>query len=318
MQAQTRLSRRIKNPSVDIVHAHLLKTVVVARLAVRNAHRPALVSQMPGTVHFESPILSAIDRVTMHWDSALVASCNDFAEKYTDRGARKVFTNHYGCTTGLLDPDTPRGPFRREQRLDDDTIAVGMIAHMYPTRLKAFQDVGVKGHESFIDAAALLSRSNAHAFQFFIVGDEFAGDGAYRQQLEERSARSGMSNRIHFLGHRTDVQNVIAGLDILTNPSLSESASYTMIESSLMRKPVVATAVGGLKDTVLDGTTGLRVPPDDPESLALAIHTLATDTQLRDRLGAAGREHVISLFDISRTVDELERIYAAVAGGPDA
>src|SRR6478609_438324 len=75
-RAQTKLAHRLNDPTLDIVHAHLLKAVVASRLAIRNSNRPALVSQMPGIVHLESRALKAIDRATMRWDSALVASCN--------------------------------------------------------------------------------------------------------------------------------------------------------------------------------------------------------------------------------------------------
>jgi glycosyltransferase involved in cell wall biosynthesis len=317
LRAQLAVDRMVRRGGFDIVHAHLLKTIVVSRLAVRGRRRPALVSQMPGVVHLQSRPLAAIDRWTMRRDDLLVASCTDFARQYRARGARAVAVNHYGFHTSRFDPDVPADPFREEQRLPPGQPAVGMVAHMYPTRLKAFRGVGVKGHETFIDAAADLVGRGLPAV-FFVVGDEFAGDGSYRRRLEARVRSLGMADRVRFLGHRTDMPQVLAGLDVLVNPSLSESASYTMMEASLMRRPVVATRVGGLVDTVLDGRTGLLVPPARPAELADAIERLARDPGLRARLGAAGRQHVLASFDISRTVDGLEELYRSVMERRDA
>lgn len=314
--AQRRLGTLIRRGDFDIVHAHLLKSMVVSRLAARGRSAPVVISHVPGVVHLQSRLLAAIDRSTMRWDHALIGSCTAFAEVYRRMGARQVFVNHYGFHTDRFDPDIPGAPFRAEQGAAETEILVGMVAHMYPTRLRAFSQTGVKGHETFIDAAALFLRrgTNAH---FFIVGDEFAGDGSYRRTLEQRVAAHGIRDTIRFLGHRADIPHVLAGLDILVNPSLSESASYTMMEASLMRKPVVATKVGGLVDTVLDGSTGLLVRPDDPTAVSQALERLAVDSNFRRRLGIAGRSHVLANFDIAHTLDELEGIYSTVLRSRD-
>ncbi|GAA3711981.1 hypothetical protein GCM10022399_30990 [Terrabacter ginsenosidimutans] len=195
--------------------------------------------------------------------------------------------------------------------LREGDVAVIMVAHMYPTNVAHFADVGVKGHEVFIDAAAKAHAADAR-LKFLIVGDEFVGDGAYRRRLEARAALA--SDSIRFLGHRDDVPVLLALMDVAANPSLSESASYTMMEASLTGLPVVASSVGGLPDTVVDGVTGLLVPPRDVEALSAAFLTLADDAQLRRDMGRAGRIHVQQSFDITKTVDSLERIYDEVLG----
>ncbi|WP_240474220.1 glycosyltransferase family 4 protein [Intrasporangium chromatireducens] len=178
---------------------------------------------------------------------------------------------------------------------------------MYPTRAKSFQEVGVKGHETFIDAAALARTKNEH-LRFFIVGDEFVGDGSYRRALQRRAENRGVS--IEFLGHLDSMSDFLPAMDILSNPSVSESASYTVIEAALARRPVAATDVGGLTDSVIHGETGILVPAKDAQSLADAFLQLADDAGLRERLGQAGRRHVISRFDIATTTSDLERVYA--------
>lgn len=296
----------------DIVHSHLIKASVLCRVALRG-RGPALVSQVPGVVHLANRSLRWADRVTMRWDDILLASCTAFEQTYQQLGAARTAVSFYGCRTDLLDPDASPLTFRTQQRLAADTVAVGMVAHLYPTRLKAFADVGVKGHETFIDAARIVAASHDNV-RFFVVGDEFAGDGTYRRGLELRASDLTAQGVLSFLGHRSDMESVLAGMDILVNPSLSESASYTMIEASLMRRPVVASAVGGLLDTVCHEETGLLVPPADEFALAAALSRLAADPDLRVALGRSGREHVRRLFDLKTTVDSVEDAYREVLG----
>ena len=314
LRAVREIRRISRSGGFDLVHAHLLKASVVCRVALRG-QGPRLVSQAPSIMHLENRWLRWIDRLTMRWDGLLLASCTEFAKRYRELGARKTAVSFYGCDTSQLDPEASGDPFRTECGLPDGTTAVGMIAHMYPTRMRAFAAVGVKGHETFIDAARKVAAIRDDV-RFFVVGDEFAGDGSYRTALELRASDLVAQGLLSFLGHRSDIQTVLAGMDILVNPSLSESASYTMIEASLMRRPVVATAVGGLLDTVRHEETGLLVPPADPGALAAAIDRLVGDPGLRDRLGSAGRMHVEALFNLTATVDSVEAAYAIALGGP--
>lgn len=312
LRSQVRLSRLISEGSFDLVHAHLLKSIVVARVALwRRPRRPPLVSQFPGIVHLEMTPLRWIDRLTMRRDAVLVASCTAFASVYRAQGAPVVRVNHYGMHVEEFTKDVDETTFRQEVGLAPGALAVGMVAHMYPTKAAAFRDVGVKGHETFIDAALGL-RDAWPDMRFFVVGDEFSGDGSYRAALEERAAALVQAGRMTFLGHRDDVKNVLEGMDVLVNPSLSESASYTMIEASLMEKAVIASDVGGLPDTVKHDLTGLLVPPADAPALANAIAELAGDEMRRSALGTAGRQHCLATFDIRHTVDVLEGIYAEV------
>lgn len=316
-KAQLTLTRLIRRGGFDVIHAHLFKSIVSARVACAIGSSPPLVSQIAGVVHLESKPLNAIDLLTSTFDDALVASCTNFADIYRARGAKNVHVSHYGCHVEDFSPAPElRAKARQSLGLGDHAYAVAMIAHMYPSTFKSFREVGVKGHETFIDAAARI-RNVDNGIHFYVVGDEFVGDGSYRRRLEHRAEDLGLGGSMSFLGHRSDVRNLLAGMDLLVNPSLSESASYTMIEASLMEKPVVATRVGGLTDTVLDGVTGELIPPRDDMALAEAIESLARDRDRGHAYGRRGREHVNALFDIRSTVTSLEAVYDELVGARD-
>lgn len=308
--ALMRLRRLARQGDFDLVHAHLLKAIVMCRLALVGRSNPKLVSQVPGVVHLDMRLLRGIDVHTLRKDDLTVCSCTAFARTYESLGARRIAVNHYGMDTGAFLARLPQPGSRAPMGLADGDVVVVMVAHMYPTQARAYRDVGVKGHEIFIDAAQEAMRKDPRLC-FLVVGDEFSGDGSYRAALEKRAA--GMPpDRFRFLGHRTDIGELLAVADIAANPSLSESASYTVMEASLAGLPVVVSDVGGLTDTVIDGKTGLVVPPADRTALAAALLALAAAPTQRSSMGAQGRAHVQQTFDVMTTVSVLERHYDAV------
>jgi glycosyltransferase involved in cell wall biosynthesis len=306
--AELRLLRLVRAFQPDVIHAHLLKAVMSCRLAAMG-YRPALrVSQLPGIVHLHSPVLRWLDQLTLSRDDVVIGSCRAIADRYRAMGARTVAVSYYGCDVRRVDPRTSGEAFRREFGLAEGTPKVGMVAHMYPTRMRAFRETGVKGHEVFLDAVPLILQAVPDA-RMFVVGDELAGDGGYRRALQDRAADLGVTGNVRFTGHRSDIAGVLAGLDVVVSPSIEESASYAMVEALLMEKAVVASDVGGLPDTVRHGETGLLVPPANPLALAEAVTELLADPSRRHELGRRGRDRCLRQFDIDATVAGVQAVY---------
>ena len=138
------------------------------------------------------------------------------------------------------------------------------------------------------------------------------GDGPLSQELRLLASSLGVSDQVHFLGTRGRAQvfEELARCDLLVMPSrhASESFGLATLEAMACGKPVVASAIGGLSEVVEDGTTGVLVPPDDPEALALALRTLAADEALRRRLGDAGRQRALR-FTVRQTGAEYEALF---------
>jgi glycosyltransferase involved in cell wall biosynthesis len=310
--AELRLLRLVRDFRPDVIHAHLLIGTLACRLASAG-YRPALrVTQVPGMPRLHIPALRWLDRWTLRRDDVVIGSCQAIADRYRAMGARSVAVSYYGCDVHAIDPSTPGAAFRREFGLAGGTPAVGMIAHMYRSRLRAFQDVGVKGHEVFIDAAPLI-QARVPGAAIFVVGDELAVDRGYRRELEARAAARGAA--VHFTGHRPDIAAVLAGLDVVVIPSIEESACYVAVEALLMGKGVVASEVGGLPDSVRHGQTGLLVPPGDPAALAAAVATLIADPAMGQEMGRRGRQECLRRFDIDATTAQVEALYRAALHG---
>jgi len=308
--ANLRLLRLVREFRPDVIHAHLLVAALCCRLAALG-HRPALrVTQAPGMPQLNRPVLRWLDRRTLRRDDLLIGSCQAIAEVYRAMGARAVAVSYYGCDVHRLDPHASGAGFRHEFGLAEGTPTAGMVAYMYRSGLRGFREIGVKGHEVFLDACPLILEQVPGA-QLFVVGDSLQGDESYRRDLEARAAALQVADRVHFTGRRSDISSVMAGLDVVVSPSIQESACYTMVEALLMRKGAVASDVGGLPDTVQHGETGLLVPPANPAALAAAVTELLTDPARRQEMGSRGREHCLRRFDIDATVAQVESLYRA-------
>jgi hypothetical protein len=126
--------------------------------------------------------------------------------------------------------------------------------------------------------------------------------------LKKSAKEMGLEKTVIFLGPRADVPDVLASFDVSVQCSLNENLGGT-IESLLMARPTVATAVGGMIDSVRHGKTGLLGPPDDKQELAAAILNLLGNRQEARRLGQNGRRLMLREFTLAKTVDDIDRLY---------
>jgi glycosyltransferase involved in cell wall biosynthesis len=218
------------------------------------------------------------------------------------------------------------GPFHLEARLtrnadrltwwmDHRVIAgsVGLVAYFYPPRNgwhtpRHLRGRGIKGQDDFITAAHRV-RARVPDARFVLVGTGWGRTGErYRQRLMARAAAEGLGEAMTFLGHRSDVPDILAALDVAVQCSLSENYGGT-VESLLMGVPSVATRVGGMPECVRDGETGLVVPPANPDALADAIVSLLSDRRRARALAAAGRQLMLARYSAADTAAGVQRVY---------
>lgn len=143
-----------------------------------------------------------------------------------------------------------------------------------------------KGHATLVDAVPLVLQRRPDAL-FVIVGE-----GELRDDLEARVRGAGVERAVSFTGARGDVPELLKSFDVFAFPSLYEGLCLAVIEAQAAGVPVVATPVGGIRETVLDGVSGLLVPPGDPRALADAILRLLEDRDLAARLAAEAARRV--------------------------
>jgi glycosyltransferase involved in cell wall biosynthesis len=176
-----------------------------------------------------------------------------------------------------------------------------------------------KGHVYFLDACARI-HIRYPAARFVIVGhsdDGPADQVDYVRELRTRAGALGLNRCLSFVPARPDVPEVMAALDILVQPSLTEAGPRAPLEAMAMARPVVGTRIEGTAEEVMDGETGLLVEPRDGLALAGAIATLLDDTALRARMGRAGRARIEETYSLAATAGLIEQLYedVAMAGG---
>jgi glycosyltransferase involved in cell wall biosynthesis len=160
-----------------------------------------------------------------------------------------------------------------------------------------------KNHETLIVAASLLARS-CPGLRYRIVGD-----GSRRSDLEALARMEGVDQIVEFTGHRDDIPGVLADSDLFVLPSRSEAFPNGVIEAMASGLPVVASAVGGLRDLIDPGRTGILVPPGDPQLLATALQGLYDDAERAWEIGAAARADVLARYSFERMVSAFEDLY---------
>jgi glycosyltransferase involved in cell wall biosynthesis len=154
-----------------------------------------------------------------------------------------------------------------------------------------------KGHADLIDAFAQLKDPRFHLV--------IAGDGPQRPALEKK-----LIDRVHLIGHRDDVPQVLEAFDIFVLPSYAnEGVPQAVMQAMAMGLPVITTRVGAIEEVVTENETGVFVPPRDVAALARAMQELSADAEKRKRLGDAGRRVAEQRFSIERMLDRMEAVF---------
>lgn len=165
-----------------------------------------------------------------------------------------------------------------------------------------------KGHEFLLEAAALLKADGVN------LSYQIAGAGPLRQQLELQAAHLGLQEEVQFLGFVDNISKFLADIDILVMPSLYEGLGVAVLEAMAAGKPVIASRVGGLTESVADGITGILVPPANATALAQAIAKLVHARSLAREMGHQGRERIERHFTLEQMAAANEAYYYELLG----
>ncbi len=185
-----------------------------------------------------------------------------------------------------------RARVRRELSISPTALLLVAVGNLYP----------VKGHAVLLDALAMLG--DRAEWRLAI-----AGRGEEESSLRARASAAGIASRVHLLGFRDDIPDILAAGDIFVMPSLSEGLPLALVEAMSFGLPVVVTRVGGVPEVVTDGVEALLVPPSDAAALAAALRTLIDDADRRRRMGEAGRARAQRDYAIGTMADRYERLY---------
>lgn len=218
-------------------------------------------------------------------------------------GAAKARVLHNGYPREEFDGVALERIAQAEERLGPGRPLVTLVGRI---KLKR------KGQETLVRAAALL-HGEFPAARFPIVGAAFPGNELHEEELRREIAERGLQDVVRLTGEIHDAPAVFAASDIAVMASgTPEPLGGVTIEAMAMAKPVVGTNIGGTPEIVVDGETGLLVPPNDPEAMAAALRRLLADPALAARMGAAGRRRYEEAFAFDAFYAKLLALYREV------
>ncbi|MHB9094202.1 MAG: glycosyltransferase [Eubacteriales bacterium] len=291
----------IKREGFHIVHTHGVRANLIGRLAAKIAGTGLVVTTVHSVLAFDYQKWSDrwINRVSENTTRGVterfITVCDMLAGQLVSEGVPrdKVITIHNGLEIEKYNPGISGSPIREELGITGDAVLIGIVARLHP----------VKGHIYLLEAMA-RSVKKFPGLMLLIVGT-----GPDRATLEETAGSLGVDKNVIFTGFRKDIPEVLAALDFLVLPSLSEGLSLTVIEGMAMKKPVLATGVGGTPEIITPGLDGCLVPPADVAALAAGIEGLAQDRQKVAEMGAAARKTVETRFTAELMANKTARLY---------
>lgn len=293
----------------DLIHSHFVLTTLVMRLALRGDRRPRIF-QVPGPLHLESSFFRRLDIHTALGNDYWVGSCKWTNEKYASEGISRdrLFLSYYGGDIMRHECKAP-GKIHEELGLPACAVVVGMVAYMYAPKRFLGQARGLKGHEDFIDAVALVARKHPEVYGVCIGGAWGKAAESYEKRVKDY-ARS-VTDHIIFMGTRSDIPELYADMYCVVHPSHSENLGGAG-ESLILGVPTIATRVGGFPDIVIDGKTGILVPPKSPEDLAGAINDMIEGRYDLKEMSENGKKLVSGMLDVRNTAAGIHDIYRRI------
>ena len=296
---QARLARHIVRRDIQIVHAYNFYGNVFATPPARLV-APVTIASIRDRAPYLTAMQKRVQRYACQFADCILVNADAVRDWLIGEGydASKISVIRNGVDLSRFDTAPPPAQLRRELGLPDDTPLVGVISRL--TRLK--------GLEHFLEAAAMV-RSRVPNARFLIAGETSPMDREYLGELKQYAERCGVAKDVIFTGLRRDVPAVLSSLSVSAMPSLNEALSNVVLESMAAGAPTVATRVGGTPEAIVDGVTGVLVPPADSAALANAIVHLLQDTQLATHLGLAARARIVDHFSVRRMVRSTEELY---------
>ena len=303
------LADTLRREEAAIVHAYLPAANILGTIAGRLAGAPRIIVSKRGLCHYkkERPILAffenvanlAADAVLVNSD-AVAAAVRD-AERFYGRKIRRIHNGIDAASPAASGDASPAmGGIALDPPLPPDAAAILYVANLFP----------YKGHLDLVDAASAVA-ARFPKVRFLLAGRE-EGIGA---QLRSRIEELGLRDQVSLLGPRDDVAALMSAANLVVHPSHEEGFSNTILEAMAAGKAVVATAVGGIPEAVVEGVTGTLVPPRSPERLAEAMLSLLENPSRARAMGEAGRKRVRDLFPAKKMVHEMETLYEELLHG---
>jgi glycosyltransferase involved in cell wall biosynthesis len=296
----------LRDWDADLVHCHsAVAGTILARIGAYLAGVPLIshvhIENKFSDVRWIQKLQIILDNITAIVADKIITISNATKSSLIDQGisSNKITVIHNGISLTEHFDDMPEiDQLRSTLGLQKNSHIVGTVARLCP----------VKGQREFILAARNICNLYPNT-EFLVIGEDYEFEGKYRSNLENLVKELDLEEFVHFLGFRSDVRRLIYCFEIFVLPSWIEGLPVTILEAMAARKPVVATSVGGVPELVLDGETGILVPPRDVPGLSKAIELLLEQPDIGHQMGNKGYEYIHQEFSHEKMWTQVQQLY---------
>lgn len=295
-----RLARILRREKVDILQTHLYEASFVGFLAAKLAGTPLKIltrHHLDQNHQIGNKLSLALDRWEARTADEIIGLSNavkEFMISAEEAEADKITVIHQGFDFDMFaatDDDGNR--VRQEFGLTDKDFVVATIGNFTST----------KGHRFIISAAARLQREIPNLKLMFI------GDGGDKGAVEAQIAEANLQSRVIFTGFRRDVGACIKSANVVVHPSLSEAFCQVLVETMSVGTPLISTDVGGAKEVITHGETGILIRPGDVDAIVDAMLRLYQNADLTKKMTLAGQQSVRATFTVEKMIDRQIAVY---------
>jgi len=307
VRAYLAIKRELRSYQPDLLHTHSSKAGILGRRAAYALGIPCVHSIHGASFHFGQPAAlhhsyRIAEKLANRWCQHFVTVCDAMIQQYVDAGIghRDKYTTIYSGmdVDCFLSPSEDRADVRQRLGIAQDDIVVVKVARLF----------NLKGHQYLIDAAPQIVSAVPNVKFLFV------GDGLLHDEFKTRIEELGLSDHFCFAGlvPPNEVTNYIHASDMVAHTSVWEGLARVLPQGLIAGKPVVSFDIDGAPEVCIDGETGLLVPARQTDQLAAAVIRLASDQELRQRLGAEGRLRFTEQFRHEYMTERIREVYEKV------
>ncbi len=294
----------LANNNADVIYANSQKAMVVSALVSIMARKPLIwhLRDILNAEHFSPTMRRVAVTVANARASAVIVNSHATGEAFVAAGGRHKLVRviHNGIDPQPFDKITTHDAALARIDLEylSNSFLIGVFGRLAPW----------KGQHVVLEALSTLPGVCA-----VFVGDALFGETDYRDSLHKRVEQADLRERVRFLGFRNDIPRLMRAVDVVVHSSVNpEPFGRVIVEGMLARRPVVASAAGGVLEIIEDGDTGLLYPPGDVSVLRAQIDRLRNDPALCERLGASGYKKAQAYFSIPAMIDGVNSVITEV------
>ena len=296
------LKEALADATVDLVHANSLS---MGRLSGAVAHTIGL----PCVAHLRDILKLSRNAISdLNRNDLLIAVSNATRTYHVGQGidANRTRVLFNGVDCHQFRPRHSTGSLKRELNLPDHSFLAATIGQ-----------IGLRKGQDVLAEAAIDAASRLEDIHFVLVGERHSSKAesiAFENSIVHQFQQAGHSSRLHRLGYRNDIAEIMNEIDLLIHPAHQEPLGRVLLEAAASGVPIVATRVGGTAEILEDGSSARLLPPQNSQALVDAIIELHGDPHLRSRLAREARARIETRFPIEHAARSLSHVWTELTG----